>query len=67
MGKKKSYVGINIQFPISQLIVDGKKTIETRTYPRHLIYGVSLVIGLESLALSKLSIEEQQARHTSIT
>jgi hypothetical protein len=33
MGKKKSYVGINIQFPISQLIVSGKKTIETRTYP----------------------------------
>lgn len=30
---KKSYTGINIQYPISQLIVDGKKTIETRTYP----------------------------------
>lgn len=25
--------GINIQFPISQLIIEGKKTIETRTYP----------------------------------
>ena len=25
--------GINIQYPISRLIVDGKKTIETRTYP----------------------------------
>ncbi len=30
--KKKTYTGINIQYPISQLIVDGKKTIETRTY-----------------------------------
>jgi len=30
---KKTYTGINIQYPISQLIVDGKKTIETRTYP----------------------------------
>ena len=30
---EKTYTGINIQFPISQLIVDGKKKIETRTYP----------------------------------
>ena len=30
---KKTYTGINIQYPISQLIVEGKKTIETRTYP----------------------------------
>ena len=29
----KSYPGINIQYPISQLIVSGKKIIETRTYP----------------------------------
>lgn len=29
----KSYDGINIQSPISQDIVSGKKTIETRTYP----------------------------------
>ena len=29
----KSYAGINIQFPISQLILSGKKSIETRTYP----------------------------------
>ena len=29
----KSYTGINIQFPISQLILDGSKIIETRTYP----------------------------------
>lgn len=27
------YVGLNIQFPISQLILSGEKTIETRTYP----------------------------------
>lgn len=30
---KKEYVGINIQYPISELILSGKKTIETRTYP----------------------------------
>jgi hypothetical protein len=30
---KKSYTGINIQAPISQLILNGKKTVETRTYP----------------------------------
>ena len=28
----KLYDGINIQWPISQLIFEGKKTIETRTY-----------------------------------
>lgn len=27
------YSGINIQYPISRLIVGGTKTIETRTYP----------------------------------
>ncbi len=30
---KKTYTGINIQYPISQLILSKKKTIETRTYP----------------------------------
>lgn len=30
---KRKVTGINIQFPISQLILKGKKTIETRTYP----------------------------------
>ena len=30
---KKSYPGINIQWPISELILSGEKTIETRTYP----------------------------------
>src|SRR5437660_375608 len=29
----KLYTGINIQFPISEMILCGKKTIETRTYP----------------------------------
>jgi hypothetical protein len=33
MDKKSALTGINVQFPISQLIVDGTKTIETRTYP----------------------------------
>jgi hypothetical protein len=31
--KNKTYTGINIQWPISELILSGKKTIETRTYP----------------------------------
>lgn len=31
--KKRKLTGINIQFPISQLILDGKKIIETRLYP----------------------------------
>ena len=30
--KKLKYTGINIQYPISQLILSGEKTIETRTY-----------------------------------
>lgn len=30
---KKTFSGINIQWPISELILSGKKTIETRTYP----------------------------------
>jgi hypothetical protein len=29
----KKLTGINIQFPISRLILSGKKTVETRTYP----------------------------------
>ena len=31
--RKNTYTGINIQYPISQLILTGEKTIETRTYP----------------------------------
>lgn len=30
---KQSYPGLNIQFPISELIANGQKTIETRSYP----------------------------------
>ena len=33
MSHKKTYPGINIQWPISRDILSGKKTIETRTYP----------------------------------
>ncbi|MGE3756110.1 MAG: hypothetical protein AB7H97_00045 [Pseudobdellovibrionaceae bacterium] len=33
MKKSKSLPGINIQYPISRLIVEGEKTVETRTYP----------------------------------
>lgn len=32
MNSKKIYTGLNIQFPISRLILSGKKTVETRTY-----------------------------------
>lgn len=31
--KKQALPGINIQYPISQLIASGEKTVETRTYP----------------------------------
>lgn len=30
---KKTYTGINIQWPISREIISGKKIVETRTYP----------------------------------
>lgn len=43
--KKATYPGINIQYPISQLILSGLKTIETRTYPIPEIYtGVDLLL-----------------------
>lgn len=32
MKEKKTYTGINIQYPISEMILSGKKTIETRKY-----------------------------------
>lgn len=31
--RKKILPGLNIQYPISRLIADGTKTVETRTYP----------------------------------
>ena len=30
---KLIFVGLNVQYPISQLILSGEKSIETRTYP----------------------------------
>ena len=33
MPRKKTYSGINIQWPISRDILSGRKIIETRTYP----------------------------------
>jgi hypothetical protein len=33
MNQRRSYTGVNIQFPISRLILEGKKTVETRSYP----------------------------------
>lgn len=33
MSSQKTYTGLNIQYPISELILSGKKTIETRMYP----------------------------------
>jgi len=29
---QKTYTGINVQWPISELILSGEKTVETRTY-----------------------------------
>lgn len=41
----KTLAGINIQYPISRLILDGQKTIETRTYPIPAKYvGVEMAI-----------------------
>lgn len=43
--KKNEFTGINIQYPISRLILTGKKTIETRTYPIPKKYiGCQLII-----------------------
>ena len=44
--KKKEYSGINVQWPISRLITEGKKTIETRTYdvPSHYLNKEILLV-----------------------
>ena len=43
--KSKKIPGVNIQWPWSKYIVDGKKTVETRTYPMPTKYeGVELAI-----------------------
>lgn len=40
-----TYTGINIQYPISQLILDGTKEVETRTYPLpDRLVGVTLLL-----------------------
>lgn len=42
---KKEYPGINIQYPISRLILSKEKTVETRTYPLPDKYdGVEMVL-----------------------
>lgn len=33
MAREIALPGLNIQFPISQMILSGEKTVETRTYP----------------------------------
>ena len=41
----KTIAGLNIQYPISRLILNGQKTIETRTYPIPAKYvGVEMAI-----------------------
>src|SRR3989338_7516120 len=43
--RTREYAGLNIQFPISRMILSGQKTIETRTYPIPPAYlGKELVI-----------------------
>lgn len=44
----KSYTGINIQWPISQLIMSGQKTVETRTYPIPKKYIGQLMLVIET-------------------
>ncbi len=33
MKKSQTILGLNVQWPFSRLIMDGKKSVETRTYP----------------------------------
>ncbi len=43
---KKTFTGVNIQWPISELIVSGEKTVETRTYAlpeKHLNQAMVLI------------------------
>ena len=42
------YPGLNVQFPISRLILDGSKTIETRTYPLPKAYVEKEIILIET-------------------
>lgn len=42
------YTGVNIQFPISRLILEGEKTIETRTYPLPEKYENKVLLFVET-------------------
>lgn len=62
-----TYIGINIQFPISQQILNGRKKIETRTYPIPVEYlGKTLLLvetpgksgNFKSRIVAKFKIEK---------
>ena len=44
----KALPGLNIQYPISRLIAEGKKTVETRTYPLPAQYLNKLILIVET-------------------
>lgn len=44
----KSLPGINIQWPWSRLIIEGRKTVETRSYPLPLAYKNTEVVLIET-------------------
>jgi hypothetical protein len=46
--KKQTYTGINIQAPIARMILEGIKTIETRTYPIPAAYRGQKMIVIET-------------------
>ena len=58
---KAKLPGLNIQFPISSLIVSGEKTVETRTYPMPTSY-----IGKEILIVETPGKRGFKARVTAI-
>lgn len=45
---KNGYTGINIQWPISSLILSGEKTIETRTYPLSVLHKNQPIVLIET-------------------
>lgn len=45
---RNDLTGINIQWPISELILSGKKTVETRTYPLSDSYKNQLLVLIET-------------------
>ena len=48
MSSKLRFSGINIQYPISQKILSGDKTIETRTYPLPSKYENTVLLLVET-------------------